>query len=1092
MVTAGEFERELRRRFYDIMNLNNESAFTSIPAPTKRSSLSSRASKIPQKLAQSAFFSLKPSASTLINPNATTSPSNDRLSTRISHMLFRQRTTSESIIRESRSSSTQSLDYGSDHGTNTGRNYPSRSLDIPTHEAGRIYTKRNLNSNPLTATTAALDNNQTQSSPSSSPYSISSPERTDFYSYYYYYNNNNNNNNNGGGHYNTSSHHHHNSSNSAADTVKDEFNLFSPLSFSNSSVSSFADSILNHHITPPPSPMLHMIIKNDKSSTPALTKSSIEEFANALIEHCTHLIDMLNTTNTANAIATTADSTATTISDDMGFSHVRELELLSNQTMTLMDACDESLCLQDARQYIQQEDLYVPIKTMKSFLVEIQTICEKCLTLYKNAPCLSFNVSDGFKKETTKIDSMMYTAKHYKELQSDQIDANASWFRHYFVGKPYHTFIGSLKQEAPANLPLIETTTTNTSTKKSKSKLNSYFGSNSADETPLANDSVGIISVIQERAKDFSGPGNGAAAILGSQYRIIIRSKETEQVRYIIHECMAKETQSLLEARGDSNKLDKCTSNHHDKRLRPFIGRNLNQNGSSMPQLSDAYNTTTSRMLRAAILSVCPNIDLRSFKELSAESTIMAGLEKDLLKYDEIHVPKHYKFGVLTIRDNQTTEESWFSNTGLSERLQDFLDIMGQKIKLKGYKGYSAGLDTKTGESGEYAYISKWNEFDIMYHVAPLMPSQKNDKQQVLRKKHIGNDIVCIIFLEGSQTFNPKAIRSQFLHVYIIIRPEVVNDKKCWRVEVLTKSNVGEFGPPIPSPPLLYDDDTLKEFLTLKLINAENAALKSDKFFIPNNKARLGLLSTYIQAGLSFNIPQVLRSASTNRLSSNKSSSYLSVTKQQQQQQQKRPQRPKSVNNKSPASSIGSNGSSRLLREAILDEEKRNRSTMASTEIPPMPTISRSTLLQDLKKGFVSGSKKIKGEKSITRKTSQLKISTTPNTTKQELERVCELDGSGSRPTKKNEMFVGKDINISSEGFLSTEQLFSTADAASQPTDSTVPTAKKSTAPAHHRFAMKPFPAKSNMRPPNLILDTTTTATATTSMSNSHVSGLSW
>ncbi|OAD03272.1 hypothetical protein MUCCIDRAFT_162853 [Mucor lusitanicus CBS 277.49] len=915
------------------MNLNNESAFASVPAPTKRSSLSSRASKIPQKLAQSAFFSLKPSASTLINPNPSASPNNDRLSTRISHMLFRQRTTSESIIRESRSSSTQSLDYGSNHGIDAGRNYPSRSLDIPAHEAGLIYNKRNPKSNPLTA---ALDNNQTQSSPSSSPYSISSPERTDFYSYYY--------NSSSSSHHNNKSNHYHNSSNSAADT-----------------------------------------------------------------------------------------------------------------------------------------------------LVEIVTICEKCLTLYENAPCLSLNVSDGFKKETPKIDSMMYTAKHYQELPSDQIDANASWFRRYFVGKPYHTFIGSLKQEAPANLPLIETTitttTTSTHTKKSKSKLNSYFGSNNAaDETPLANDSVGIISVIQERAKDFSGPGNGAAAILGSQYRIIIRSKETEQMRYIIHECMAKETQSSLEARGDSNKLDKCTLSHHDKRLRPFMSRNLNQSGSSMPQLSDAHNTTTSRMLRAAILSVCPNIDLRSFKELSAESTIMAGLEKDLLKYDEIHIPKHYKFGVLTIRDNQTTEESWFSNTGLSERLQDFLDIMGQKIKLKGYKGYSAGLDTKTGESGEYAYISKWNDFDIMYHVAPLMPSQKNDKQQVLRKKHIGNDIVCIIFLEGGQPFNPKAIRSQFLHVYIIVRPEVVNGKKCWRIEVLTKSNVGEFGPTIPSPPLLHDDDTLKEFLTLKLINAENAALKSDKFFIPNNKARLGLLSTHIQTGLSFNIPQVLRSASTNRLSSNKSSSYLSITKQQQQQQQqKKPQRPKSVNNKSPASSIGSNGSSRLLREAILDEEKRNRSTMASTDIPPMPSISRSTLLQDLKKGFVSGSKKIKGEKSITRKTSQLKISSTPTATKKALERVCEVDGSGSRPTTR------KDINISSESFISTEQLFSSADAVSQPANAaTGPTAKKSTAPAHHRFAMKPFPARSHMRPPNLILDTATTATATTSMSNSHVSGLSW
>lgn len=110
-----------------------------------------------------------------------------------------------------------------------------------------------------------------------------------------------------------------------------------------------------------------------------------------------------------------------------------------------------------------------------------------------------------------------------------------------------------------------------------------------------------------------------------------------DQARYIIHECMAKETQTSLEARGESIKLDKCMpNNHHDKRLRPFMTRS--HNTSSVPQLSDANNTPASRMLRAAILSVCPNIELRSFKELSAESTIMAGLEKDLLKYDEIHV----------------------------------------------------------------------------------------------------------------------------------------------------------------------------------------------------------------------------------------------------------------------------------------------------------------------------------------------------------------------------------------------------------------------------------------------------------------------
>lgn len=36
------------------------------------------------------------------------------------------------------------------------------------------------------------------------------------------------------------------------------------------------------------------------------------------------------------------------------------------------------------------------------------------------------------------------------------------------------------------------------------------------------------------------------------------------------------------------------------------------------------------------------------------------------------------------------------------------------------------------------------------------------------------------------------------------------------RVEVLSNKNVSSFGPPLPSPPLFHDQDTLKAFLTLK------------------------------------------------------------------------------------------------------------------------------------------------------------------------------------------------------------------------------------------------------------------------------------
>jgi hypothetical protein len=102
-----------------------------------------------------------------------------------------------------------------------------------------------------------------------------------------------------------------------------------------------------------------MIIKNNKSPISTATKLSIEEFANALIERCRHLIDLISTT------ITTDDATA---SDDMNFSHVREMELLSNQTMVLIDACDESLYLQDIKLKIQKADLYVSIKTARSFV----------------------------------------------------------------------------------------------------------------------------------------------------------------------------------------------------------------------------------------------------------------------------------------------------------------------------------------------------------------------------------------------------------------------------------------------------------------------------------------------------------------------------------------------------------------------------------------------------------------------------------------------------------------------------------------------------------------------------------------------------
>lgn len=45
---------------------------------------------------------------------------------------------------------------------------------------------------------------------------------------------------------------------------------------------------------------------------------------------------------------------------------------------------------------------------------------------------------------------------------------------------------------------------------------------------------------------------------------------------------------------------------------------------------------------------------------------------------------------------------------------------------------------------------------------------------QLQRKRHIGNDIVCIIFMEATSTkFVPDCIKSNFLHSFIIVQVDL-------------------------------------------------------------------------------------------------------------------------------------------------------------------------------------------------------------------------------------------------------------------------------------------------------------------------------
>lgn len=61
-----------------------------------------------------------------------------------------------------------------------------------------------------------------------------------------------------------------------------------------------------------------------------------------------------------------------------------------------------------------------------------------------------------------------------------------------------------------------------------------------------------------------------------------------------------------------------------------------------------------------------------------------------------------------------------------------------------------------------------------MFHVSTLLPYTANDGQQVQKKRHIGNDIVALVFQDRKTPFTPEMIASHFLHSFVIVAP--VND----------------------------------------------------------------------------------------------------------------------------------------------------------------------------------------------------------------------------------------------------------------------------------------------------------------------------
>ncbi|XP_053238500.1 signal-induced proliferation-associated 1-like protein 2 isoform X4 [Podarcis raffonei] len=240
------------------------------------------------------------------------------------------------------------------------------------------------------------------------------------------------------------------------------------------------------------------------------------------------------------------------------------------------------------------------------------------------------------------------------------------------------------------------------------------------------------------------------------------------------------------------------------------------------------HGTARGLPLKEVLEYVIPELSIQCLRQASNSPKV----SEQLLKLDEQGLSFQHKIGILYCKAGQSTEEEMYNNETAGPAFDEFLDLLGQRVWLKGFNKYRAQLDNKTDSTGTHSLYTTYKDYEIMFHVSTMLPYMPSNRQQLLRKRHIGNDIVTIVFQEpGALPFTPKNIRSHFQHVFVIVKVHnPCTENVCYSVGVSRSKDVPPFGPPIPKGVTFPKSAVFRDFLLAKVINAENAAHKSEKF----------------------------------------------------------------------------------------------------------------------------------------------------------------------------------------------------------------------------------------------------------------------
>ncbi|CAJ0586191.1 unnamed protein product, partial [Mesorhabditis spiculigera] len=194
--------------------------------------------------------------------------------------------------------------------------------------------------------------------------------------------------------------------------------------------------------------------------------------------------------------------------------------------------------------------------------------------------------------------------------------------------------------------------------------------------------------------------------------------------------------------------------------------------------------------------------------------------EELLTKIDEQPIYARYKVGVMLCADGQSTEEQMYNNEHSSPAFDEFLEFLGQRVRLKGFDQYKGGLDTKGDTTGTHSVYAEYESHELMFHTA-AGPETAYWERYGDRRLSGG----------GRPPFLPLTVRSHFQHVFIVVRvANPCTENVSYSVAVCRCRDVPPFGPPIPRGATFNKCAYFHDWLITKIINAENAVHRSKKF----------------------------------------------------------------------------------------------------------------------------------------------------------------------------------------------------------------------------------------------------------------------